>query len=84
MTSSPQLVFLVTARHHNVPVVVERATSQAEADALAERMAQVDGTTVTIEEVREPGITSVGARLRERSDAIGWRDGDRTRRVGHD
>jgi len=64
----------VTARHHNVIVVVQETGTREEAEALAQRMTVVPGTEVEIEEVVDPTESDLTSFTRELSESVGWRE----------
>lgn len=64
----------VTARHHNVIVVVQETATREEAEALARRMVVVPNTDVDIEEIFDPTETDLTTFSRELSEAVGWRE----------
>jgi len=68
----------VTARHHNVIVVVQETATRTEAEAIARRMAIVPDTSVDIEEIYDPAETDLTTFSRELSESVGWRSSDTT------
>jgi len=71
MTQIHEVEYRVTASRNNISVVDQHASTREEAEALAQRISGVPGTTVTIEEVHDPAETDLTTLTRERSREIG-------------